>query len=145
MLSPSRDALADEDADVAGERGVGIVDRLVLTDHAAKLGRQRPGARLERRVFHQFVRLHRERRPGAERKQKREQRRNEAPGPHSAAAATAPARARTPTPKRSRRSASDSAPPRAIAAPPSQISVTNGFQYSRAGTSPPGVGSAIDT
>ena len=39
-----------------------------------------------------------------------------------------PAFALTATPKRSRRSATDSAPPSAMAAPPSQISVTRGFQ-----------------
>jgi hypothetical protein len=36
--------------------------------------------------------------------------------------------ARTATPKRRRRSVSDSTPPSAIAAPPSQINVTRGFQ-----------------
>ena len=47
---------------------------------------------------------------------------------HSAACATALVLARAATPKRSLRSVSDTAPPSAITQPPSQISVTSGFQ-----------------
>ena len=114
-----------------GERRVGIVDRLVLADEAAQLGRQGPRARLERGVLHHFVGLHRAGGGGDQ----QEAREREA----ARSLAIASARRRAPpraaadragagAPKRSRRSASDSAPPSAITQAPSQISVTSGFQ-----------------
>jgi hypothetical protein len=99
-------------------------------------GRLRQRHRCRRRVSHDphqglssLVGLHGQRRRGKDGKDKDESRAKPA---HDYCAGCAserpPAFARTPTPKRSRRSVSDSAPPSAIAAPPSQISVTSGFQ-----------------
>src|SRR5271165_3648617 len=122
------DAASNEDTDVARERRVGIVDRLVLADQAAQLGREHAGARFQRRVLHHFVRLHGEGR----RRRKREGCKSEAKRAHDHCAGWARepplAFARAATPRRRRRSASDKAPPSAMAAPPSQISVTSGFQ-----------------
>ena len=55
-----RQPLAHQHAQILGERRIGIVDRLVLADHAAQLLGERAGARLERRVFQDFVGLDRE-------------------------------------------------------------------------------------
>ena len=49
-LSPATRLLAHDPAQVAGEIGVGIVDRLVLADQAAQLLGQPARALLERRV-----------------------------------------------------------------------------------------------
>ena len=51
------ETLAHDEAQVLGERRVGIVDRLVLADEAAQLGRQAAGARLERGVLQHLVGL----------------------------------------------------------------------------------------
>ena len=51
-------ALAHQNAQILRQRRVGIIDRLVLTDHAAQFFRQRARARLEHRVVQNFVRLH---------------------------------------------------------------------------------------
>ena len=99
----------------------------------AHFGRERASARLERRVLHHFVRLHSEGGAGEHGKQGERSPQGGLAEPahhHCAGCASerAPAFALTAAPKRRRRSASDSAPPNAIAAPPSQISVTRGFQ-----------------
>jgi hypothetical protein len=66
-----------------GERRVGIVDRLVLADHAAQTLRDRPRACLQRRIFQDFVGRHRE----CGRRQRHEQENErEAPHDHSAGA-----------------------------------------------------------
>ena len=121
--------LSNEDADVARQRGVGIVDRLVLADQAAQFLRQRARARFERGVLHHFVRLDGQRRSRAKRERDEKREANEAHD-HCAGCASEPppAFARAAAPKRRRRSASDRAPPSAMAAAPSQISVTKGFQ-----------------
>ena len=54
-------------AQIAGERCVGIVDRLVLADHAAQLPRDVAGALLQHGVLQQLVGLHRPRRVRCER------------------------------------------------------------------------------
>ena len=55
-------ALAHEQAQIARERRVAVVDRLVLADEAAQAGRDVPRARFERRIGEDLVGLHRERR-----------------------------------------------------------------------------------
>ena len=86
-------------------------------------------ARFERGVLHHFVRLDGPRRSRAKREGDEKREVNEAHD-HCAGCASEPppAFARAAAPKRSRRSASDRAPPSAMAPAPSQISVTKGFQ-----------------
>ena len=54
-----RDPLAHQEPQVARQRRVGIVDRLVLAHHAAQLARQVARARFLRRIRHDLVGLHR--------------------------------------------------------------------------------------
>ena len=49
--------LAHDQAQVLGERRVGIVDRLVLADEAAQLRRDLPGAMLQGRILQHLVGL----------------------------------------------------------------------------------------
>ncbi len=112
-----------------GERRVGIVDRLVLADEAAQFGRQRPRARLQRRVLHHFVGLHRAGGGGdqqeAESEQAREAWPSLQPAPRAAAAAAARRRRRAePQPTVGERQRAAERHQQA----PSQISVTSGFQ-----------------
>jgi hypothetical protein len=52
--------LAHQQSQVAGERRVGIVDRLVLAHHAAQLARKRACTSFQLRIAEDFIRLHRE-------------------------------------------------------------------------------------
>ncbi len=54
-----RQALAHENAEVAGKRCIRIVDRLVLAHHAAQFAREIARARLEPLIGQHFIRLHR--------------------------------------------------------------------------------------
>ena len=151
-ISPNRvvafplcDPLADEDAEVVGERGFrnrrsirsgrpGSADPRTARGRAPRAldpSSPRPAGRRTKAPRGP-------RRGGARRGE-------DAAWDQTAPAGMAPIRERTAMPNRRRRSASDSPPPNAMAAPPSQISVTSGFQYSRAGTAPSGAGSPIDT
>ena len=51
------EALAHQHADVVGERGVALVDRLVLADQAAQLGGDGARPRFQHRVLQHLVRL----------------------------------------------------------------------------------------
>ena len=57
------ETLAHQQAQVAGDVGVRIVDRFPLADHAAQVLRQGPGARLQGRVGQDLVGLDRPGRP----------------------------------------------------------------------------------
>ncbi len=48
------DPFADDAAEVAGEFGIGVVDRLILTDEAAKVFRNLPRALFLRRIGETF-------------------------------------------------------------------------------------------
>src|SRR5262245_56646439 len=124
-------ALAHENAQVAGKRRVGIVDRLILTDHAAQLLGERARARFQRRVGEHLVGLHRQRGRRREREHDKEHWRTEpahvatplaparpclAPAwarPRAAAGRRATARRRPPSPPRRARSAAPAAYSRA--------------------------------
>ena len=81
LVAVARDQpLAHQPAQVVGEVGVGIVDRLVLADQAAELLRERPRALLERRVGQHLVRAGRG--PDLRREQRREQQQEREPAPH---------------------------------------------------------------
>ena len=74
---------AHQPAQVGGERGVRIVDRLVLADLAAQLARDLPRARLERGIGEPLLRQHRAglHRRGDQHRKRREG--EEATGHHS--------------------------------------------------------------
>src|SRR5262249_28953789 len=115
-----------ENAQVARERRLRIVDRLVLAHHAAQFLGQRAGARFECGVREHFVGLNGDR---TWHRGKREQRNEETERlhgePYSADERAALLRAGLGAPTRKRRSESDSAPPITITTAPSQMSKTN--------------------
>jgi hypothetical protein len=54
-VSPA-ETLAHQQTQVAGQIGIGIVDRLVLADHAAQLGGDRARPRSEHRIGQDLIR-----------------------------------------------------------------------------------------
>ncbi len=54
VAHPLLELLAHQHAQILGERSVGIVDRLVLTDETAQLRGDRPRPRFERRIGQHF-------------------------------------------------------------------------------------------
>ncbi len=52
-------SFTNQQSEVACQRRFGIIDRLVLANHAAQLARQVPCPRFQRSVVQNFVRLHR--------------------------------------------------------------------------------------
>jgi len=118
--------LTQVQAQVARERRIGVVDRLVLANHAAQFARQVARARLERRIFQDLVRLHGESRRRHD-KRKRESDDGKTPHRPYSAGCNADFAAGFGAPMRKRRSDSDSAPPSIITTAPSQISSTNGL------------------
>jgi hypothetical protein len=120
------DALAHEDAQVLGERRVGIVDRLVLADEAAQIGRYGPRPLLQHRIAQDLVRLDGLRARAGEQHENSD----EGSAPHRAYSAGTGAGvdlARAGAPILRRRSLSDTAPPAAITTAPIQISRTSGL------------------
>ena len=118
-------ALAHQHAQILRQRRIGVVDRLVLADHAAQLLRQRAGARFERGVFQDLVGLHGER--GRAQRQRQQDDREAAHAPYSAGCSVGFCRAGFGAPTRRRRSESESAPPSTITTQPNQISSTSGL------------------
>ena len=129
--------LAHQHPQVVRQRRVGIVDRLVLADHAAQFLGQRAGTGFQDRVRQHLLGLDRpqrrhrreqqDERHGEYRRQQEAQARG-GHGAHSAACSAAGAFARRGAPTRSRRSDSDSAPPANMNRAPSQISSTCGLK-----------------
>ena len=137
-------ALADEQPEIASERRIGIVDGLILADEAAEFGGQRAGARFLSGIGQDFISADGE----GWGRGKRQTRRSKCPHPpllrtgtfsrkrekeereplHAAASAPPRRFARSGAPTRRRRSSSERMPPKAMTAPPSQISSTKGFQ-----------------
>ena len=123
-----RDPLAHQEPQVARQRRIGIVDRLVLAHHAAQFARQVARAGFLRGIRHDLVGLHGAGRPGIR-----------------AIMATTNTLARSflngslrrlqragalagfGAPTRRRRSESDSRPPNAIRTGPHQINSTSGL------------------
>src|SRR6516165_3910904 len=62
IAAPGRELLADKDAQVMGELGVGFIDRFVLADEAAELAGEQPRARLELWIAEHLTGLDGERR-----------------------------------------------------------------------------------
>ena len=60
------DAFSHQEAQVARQVGIGIVDRLVLADHAAQIGRKIPRPLLQLRIGKLLARIDGERRKGRE-------------------------------------------------------------------------------
>src|SRR5262249_61123750 len=112
---------------IVRQRRIGVVDRLVLTDHAAQLFRERAGAGLERGVRHHLVGLHRERMGRTQQRQREDDRPNDAHALYSAGCIAGLLLAGRGAPTRNRRSESESPPPTAITAAPNQISSTSGW------------------
>ena len=121
-------SLAHEDAQIARERRVRIVDRLVLADHAAQLLGEHTRARLERSVGQDLVGLHgKGAGTGAASVSTTTMSLSHRIAIYSAGWSAALLRAGFGAPTRSRRSESDSAPPITITTAPSQISSTSGL------------------
>src|SRR3984893_1405161 len=127
-------ALAHQNTQIVRERRIRVVDRLVLTNHAAQLLRECPCTCLERRIRDDLIGLYGQR--GSRNKQSSDRHDGQSECPetfshehirHSACASTALPRAGFGAPIRSRRSESESAPPNAMTTGPSQMSSTNGL------------------
>ncbi len=124
---------AHQQAKVAGERRIGIVDRLVLAHHAAQFMREAACARLELGVGQDFVGLHGKARRRAQGHHRDEQqpREHRALGKcharYSAGCNAVLALAGFGAPTRRRRSESERPPPNTITMQPSQISSTSGL------------------
>src|SRR5262249_26041810 len=117
-----------EDAQVARERCVGIIDRLVLADHAAQLLRERAGACFQPSIRKDFVGPDRDRgRQGHQREQRDDKTKPLHISAYSAGESAALFLAGFGAPTRKRRSVSESAPPITITTAPNQISSTNGL------------------
>ena len=124
-------AIANNDAQILGERRLRVIDRLILADEATQLGGKRPRARFQRGIGEDFVGLDR---TGCRRRgqQCEKSEKSENPHFHSAGIALGGGAvrdlARRATPTRKRLSESDSNPPSAMTSAPIQISDTSGFQ-----------------
>ena len=68
--------LAHQQAQIARQRRLGIVDRLILADHAAQVVRDRTGAGLQRRIGQNFVHLDGMERRRAEKRQQHQKKTN---------------------------------------------------------------------
>ena len=124
-----RDPLAHQQPQVARQRRLGIVDRLVLAHHAAQFARQIARPRFLGRIGHDLVGLHgicgRRCHQHGQRQTRRRGMCFNGITPPPAIAREAFAGFGAPT--RSRRSDSDSMPPNAISTGPHQISSTSGL------------------
>ena len=119
-------ALAHQNPQIAGQRRVGIVDRLVLADQTAQPARDRAGAMLEGRILEDLVGLDRMR--SRQREHESDESEEQAPhGSHSAGCGAANGAARRGAASRKRRSVSDSVPPMAITRAPIQMSRISGL------------------
>ena len=119
--------LAHQQTQVARQRRLGVVDRLVLAHHAAQLARQvaRPG--LLRRVGHDLVRLHGMSGRKPDGRQNNKAGKKTSHSDYSAGCNPRSAFAGLGTPTRRRRSDSESTPPIAISTGPNQIRSTSGL------------------
>jgi len=127
-VAASRFALAQ----IPRQRRLGVIDRLVLADHAAQVVRDIAGARLKHRVGQNLSDLHGMRGHRAEKRQRHHQNPDTpvhfkpSMGNHSAGCANSFA-AGFGAPIRNLRSDNESAPPIAITKAPSQIKSTSGL------------------
>ena len=115
------DPLAHQQPQIPRQRRFGIIDRLVLANHAAQFARQIPRPRFLGRIRHDLVGLHgkRPRSPPLQQSPMREGKL--VSRHHSAACNPRSAFAGFGAPTRSRRSDNDSMPPNAISTGPNQI------------------------
>ncbi len=138
--------VAHEQAQIARQRRLGIVDRLVLAHHAAQFVRNRAGARFQRRVRENLIHLDGMQRRSTHKRQ-HDQNNPNAPDHLKSLSAASAGRAATTAalrknysagcakilaagfgaPIRNLRSDNDSAPPIAITIAPSQIISTSGL------------------
>ena len=121
------EALAHQKAQVAGERRVGIVDRLVLAHHAAQIVRQLTRPPFQHRVGQHLVGLDRERGHACGQCDPERDDPQDAHAAHSAGCSAERPRAGLGAPTRKRRSDSDSTPPNPITSAPIQISRISGL------------------
>ena len=124
-------ALAHQDAEVAGQRRVGLVDRLVLAHQATQLPPDGAGARLQGGIVQHLAGLDRRARPGRQARQGDERGEGGDGGPARRRSHAAPVNAVAATgrgaPIRSRRSLRLSSPPSAMISAPLQIQGTSGL------------------
>ena len=59
---PRRDAFANDPAEIDGQGGVGVINRLILADETAQFGRKPPRARFLRGIGELLARTHGQRR-----------------------------------------------------------------------------------
>ncbi len=128
--------VAHQQTQIAREIGIGIVDGLILADHAAKLRGNLPRPRLERRVAQHLIRLD----CGGTDREQYGQKQNG--NPHHSAAPMACAGCvlfllSAGAPIRKRRSESETTPPVAISTNPSQMHRMKGFHHTRTTQAPP--------
>ncbi len=122
-------ALPQQYAQIVGEIGVQLVDRLVLADETTQFLAQRPGARLERGIGEPLGGFDRMGRRSGETRRQRD--REGQPTDHQLSADPADVTASEVLAagrrRRSRRSLSETSPPRAARIAPNQIHGTSGL------------------
>ena len=133
-----RQALAHEKPEIARQRRVRIVDRLVLADEASEARREMTRPRLERRIGQDLVRLDGIARRAARQQEARPRRAVDSLRRQTTPCMTTPSlgwnrdaarrRARTGAPILSRRSESDTAPPMNMISAPIQMKRTSGLK-----------------